>query len=144
MKYIRNNILLLALIAIVSSCGLNNGATYTSNEESPWASEDAWYQSNTSLSDDKTDLFYIVSTNVLSAKDSAGNVVYQSQLAEEDRKAFDAEFRYVEKHFSQSDLKPSTLPLRSIKKYMPLYQRTSAMPSTIIWSIRTTVADLRL
>ena len=103
MKYIRNNILLLALIAIVSSCGLNNGATYTSNEESPWASEDAWYQSNTSLSDDKTDLFYIVSTNVLSAKDSAGNVVYQSQLAEEDRKAFDAEFRYVEKHFSQSD-----------------------------------------
>ena len=103
MKYIWNNILLLALIAIVSSCELNNGATYTSDEESPWASDDAWYQSNTTLSDEKIDLFYIVSTNVLSAKDSAGNVVYQSQLAEEDRKAFDAEFRYVEKHFSQSD-----------------------------------------
>lgn len=102
-KHLKNNIVILALLAIVSSCGFENNAVQISNNESPWESDSAWYHSNTPQSDDKIDLFYIVSTNVLSAEDENGNVAYQSQLTESDRKAFDAEFKYVEKHFSQSD-----------------------------------------
>lgn len=102
-KHLKNNIVILALLAIVSSCDFSNNYAQTSSNESPWESDSAWYHSNTPQSDDKIDLFYIVSTNVLSAEDENGNVAYQSLLNENDRKAFDAEFRYVEKHFSQSD-----------------------------------------
>ena len=103
MKHLKINILLWALLMIVSACGFNNNATQTSENESAWESEEAWYQSDTAVNDDKIDLFYLVSTNVLSAKDSSGNVVYQSQLIEEDRKALGAEMGYAKKHFCQSD-----------------------------------------
>lgn len=102
-KHLKNNIVILALLAIVSSCGFENNAVQISDNDSPWESDSAWYHSNTPRSDDKIDLFYIVSTNVLSAEDENGNILYQTQLNESDRKAFDAEFRYVEKHFCQSD-----------------------------------------
>ncbi len=102
-KHIKNSIVILALLAIASSCNLSNNSAQTSSNESPWESDSAWYLSNTPKSNDKIDLFYIVSTNVLSAEDENSNVAYQSQLTESDRKALDAEFRYVEKHFSQSD-----------------------------------------
>lgn len=103
MKHLKTNILLWALLMLVSACGFNNNATQTSGNKSSWESEEAWYQSDTAVNDDKIDLFYLVSTNVLSAKDSSGNVVYQSQLIEEDRKALDAEMGYAKKHFCQSD-----------------------------------------
>lgn len=103
MKHLKTNILLWALLMLVSACGFNNNATQTSGNESPWESEEAWYQSDTAVNDDKIDLFYLVSTNVLSAKDSSGNLVYQSQLVEEDRKALGAEMGYAKKHFCQSD-----------------------------------------
>ena len=103
MKHLKTNILLWALLVIVSACGFNNNATQTSDNESYWESEEAWYQSDTAVNDDKIDLFYLVSTNVLSAKDSSGNVVYQSQLIEDDRKALGAEMCYAKKHFCQSD-----------------------------------------
>jgi hypothetical protein len=102
-KHIKNSIVILALLAIASSCNLSNNSAQTSSNESPWESDSAWYLSNTPKSNDKIDLFYIVSTNVLSAEDENDNVAYQSQLIESDKKAFDAEFRHVEKHFSQSD-----------------------------------------
>ena len=102
-KHLKNNIVILALLAIVSSCGFENNAVQISDNDSTWESDSAWYHSNTPQSDDKIDLFYIVSTNVLSAEDENGNIIYQTQLNESDRKAFDAEFRYVEKHFCQSD-----------------------------------------
>ncbi len=103
MKHLKTSILLWALLVIVSACGFNNNAAQTSDNESYWESEEAWYQSDTAVNDDKIDLFYLVSTNVLSAKDSSGNVVYQSQLIEEDRKALGAEMGYAKKHFCQSD-----------------------------------------
>ena len=103
MKHLKNNILLWALLMIVSACGFNNNAAQTSGNESYWESKEAWYQSDTTVNDDKIDLFYIVSTNVLSAENENGDPAYQTRLNENDRKAFDAEFRYVEKHFCQSD-----------------------------------------
>lgn len=103
MKRLKINIMLWALLVIVSACGFNNNAAQTSGNESYWKNETAWYQSDTAVNDDKIDLFYIVSTNVLSAEDENGNTAYQTRLNENDRKAFDAEFRYVEKHFCQSD-----------------------------------------
>ena len=103
MKHLKNNTLLWALVMIVSACEFNNNAAQTSDNESYWESEEAWYQSDTTMNDDKIDLFYIVSTNVLSAEDENGDTAYQTRLNENDRKAFDAEFRYVEKHFCQSD-----------------------------------------
>ena len=103
MKHLKSNILLWALVVIVSACEFNNNAVQTSDNESYWESEEAWYQSDTTVNDDKIDLFYIVSTNVLSAEDENGDTAYQTRLNENDRKAYDAEFRYVEKHFCQSD-----------------------------------------
>lgn len=103
MKHLKSNILLWPLVVIVSACEFNNNAAQTSDNESYWESEEAWYQSDTTVNDDKIDLFYIVSTNVLSAEDENGDTAYQTRLNENDRKAYDAEFRYVEKHFCQSD-----------------------------------------
>ena len=103
MKHLKNNILLWALVVIVSACEFNNNAAQPSDNESYWERKEAWYLSDTTVNDDKIDLFYIVSTNVLSAEDENGDTAYQTRLNENDRKAFDAEFRYVEKHFCQSD-----------------------------------------
>lgn len=56
-----------------------------------------------SLDNDKIDLIYLVSTEVLSAKDSANAVVYQSTLSADDRKTIDAELAFAERNFSKGD-----------------------------------------
>ena len=58
LKQLKNNIVILALLAIVSSCNLSNNSAQTSSNESPWESDSAWYLSNTPKSNDKIDLLF--------------------------------------------------------------------------------------
>lgn len=62
----------------------------------PWAEETMWYKAHEDYDANKIDVLYFVSTNVLSAKDSAGQVAWQSQLVAEDVTAIDAELNKVE------------------------------------------------
>lgn len=62
-----------------------------------FATDSSWYQSDTSYDSQKIDVFYLVSTNVLSATDSKGETVWHSQLIPEDRQALQQEIAYVEK-----------------------------------------------
>lgn len=55
------------------------------------------------LDPNKIDLIYLVSTEVLSARDEEGLPLYQSTLSEEDRIFIDGEMAHVERHFSQGD-----------------------------------------
>lgn len=75
----------------------------STEEVSVWADSTMWFESGDSVSADKIDLFYLVSTDVMTTHDSLGNVLYQAVLNEEERAAIGAEFAYVKKHYSQGD-----------------------------------------
>lgn len=96
----------LLSLSILSAC---SGGT-----ETPVAYTPEWYRGssvvsadgsvNTSLLDpDKIDLIYLVSTEVLSARDEEGRPLYQSTLSEEDRLFIDQELDYVARHYDQGD-----------------------------------------
>ena len=70
---------------------------------SQYASAEMWYQSGDTIDQNKIDLFYIVSTEVLSSVDSLGNVSYQAFLTPEDRKAIDGEFAFVQRNYCKGD-----------------------------------------
>lgn len=94
-------ILLLILVSqILLACEAQNQTT-----QSPtyWDANSAWYHSKNAISNDKIDLIYFVSTDVVSAKDENGTVVYRSLLTPEDKKSMDAEFAYVEENIGQKD-----------------------------------------
>ncbi len=63
----------------------------------------AWYQAKDSVCQEKIDLLYLVSTEVVAAKDDDGREVYRARLTAEDRQAIDAELAYVEEHIGQHD-----------------------------------------
>ena len=75
----------------------------TPNKTESWADSTSWYQAKDTVSPDKIDLLYIVSTDVVSATDSNGKVTYLAQLTTDDRQALDAEFAYVEENIAQTD-----------------------------------------
>lgn len=56
-----------------------------------------------SIDANKIDLVYLVSTEVLSAKDENGNIVYQSTLSASDRTAIDGELDFVNNAYCQGD-----------------------------------------
>ncbi len=99
MKFYFKIILSLCLVSYVG-CKAKIAST---EEISVWDDTTMWYQTGDTISEDKIDLFYLVSTEVMSSSDSLGNVLYRALLTEEDRKAIDGEFKYVMKHFSQGD-----------------------------------------
>lgn len=75
----------------------------SAEEPSVWDDSTMWYQTTDTISDDKIDLFYLVSTEVMTSTDSLGNVSYRAFLTADDRKAIDGEFAFVNKHYSQGD-----------------------------------------
>lgn len=73
-----------------------------------------WYRGSSIVSNDgtvnlcaidsnKIDLVYLVSTEVLSAKDSLGNSLYQSMLSDADRVAIDGELDFAMNQFGKGD-----------------------------------------
>lgn len=68
-----------------------------------WQDPDMWYQSASEYDTAKIDVFYFVSTEVLSATDSLGNVAWQSQLTPSDRAAITGEIAWVEQNMFYDD-----------------------------------------
>ncbi len=91
---------LLLAVQLLSAC---DSQTFTTDTKVYWSSDSAWYQSKDSISTDKIDLLYFVSTEVVSAKLSDGSEVYRSQLTAADKQAIDAELAYVEENIGQHD-----------------------------------------
>lgn len=99
MKNFLNIIIALCLVSLVGC-----KAKVTSTEEpSVWADTAMWFQAGDTVCADKIDLFYLVSTDVMTSHDSLGNVVYRAVLNEEERTAIGGEFAYVREHYSQGD-----------------------------------------
>lgn len=73
----------------------NTEYTRSQSEESVWDTPDMWYQSECPFDTAKIDVFYLVSTEVLSATDSLGKEVWQSPLSPSDRTSITGEIAWV-------------------------------------------------
>lgn len=74
-------------------------------EASAWSADSAWYQAQDTVEGDAIDVFYIVSTEVVSAVTETGETSYRALLTADDRNAYTQEFSYVESHYCQTDLR---------------------------------------
>lgn len=70
-----------------------------------WDSPSMWYPSENTTDSTAVDVFYLVSTEVLSATDSTGAVAWQSQLIPSDREAITGELAWVQKHMFHQDFR---------------------------------------
>ncbi len=81
-------------------CGSPYGSTVM---QDTWTADGAWYLSRDTIYPDRPDIFYLVSTNVISTTDSNGREMYRAQLNAADRQVLHAEMAYVEEHIAQRD-----------------------------------------
>lgn len=92
-------------VLALSSC--RNGQSRPSDDQTtqsnPWDSDSLWYDSLNEYDTAKIDVLYFVSTEVLSAKDTAGQTLWQSLLVPEDLVNIDAEIKWVGKNMFYDD-----------------------------------------
>lgn len=74
-----------------------------SPRQSEWSDPQKWYQSGNEFDAEKTDVLYLVSTDVVSATDENGETCWRSRLIEEDMDAIKGEIAWVEKNMFYSD-----------------------------------------
>ena len=78
---------LLALAALVAA------ACSPRQNDCRWADDSSWYRN---AADNDVDVFYIVSTNVLSATDDSGSEVFCANLSDDDRTVMEQEISFVD------------------------------------------------
>jgi len=89
--------LFIATTAVIICCGLlscNGGGDV-------WSSADAWFQyegSNPEPREDWADVFYLVSTNIISERDERGDTLYRASLTSDQKNVLSQEIGYVAKH----------------------------------------------
>lgn len=91
--------LIFSLASIAFSCYLHAEVT----PDCMWAADSLWYHPDTPRDTSKIDVLYFVSTNVLSASDSQGKVVWQSQLTPSDLKSMNKEVSYIVRSMFHDD-----------------------------------------
>lgn len=101
MKKKLNQTIVIVLCMMITT--LQVCCTSRNNNVSVWQSSDMWYQPENASDTTKIDVFYLVSTNVLSASDSLGNVSWRSQLTPTDRKYITAEMSWVSNNMFHDD-----------------------------------------
>lgn len=97
-KTLRTVIAVQLLLVLLCACTGNK-----STAVSVWDNDSLWYRSEAPYDTSKIDVIYYVSTEVLSAKDSLGNVAWQSQLVPTDLAAMQGEIAWVEQNEFYSD-----------------------------------------
>lgn len=91
------------LILSLLAAALLSGCTGAASGPSQWESESMWYDTDDEVDTTLADVFYILSTNVLTAVDSSsGEKSYQAQLTEADRQMMSAELGYADDMFGDS------------------------------------------
>lgn len=68
-----------------------------------YSMENNWYQTGKKYDENKTDVFYILSTRLVKAVDENGNQVFRSTLSAQDRKAMQEEYEYMSTELFDSD-----------------------------------------
>lgn len=69
------------------------------SSSSEYKNSEMWFDSGREIDENLTDVFYIVSTNIISALDSIGGRSYNAFLTEEDKTILDGEINFVNKLF---------------------------------------------
>lgn len=78
------------------------GCANLESNTSEWSDASKWYDTNREVDNNLADVFYIVSTEILEEKDSTGHDTYIGKLTPEERKAYEAEMKYVQNMFGDS------------------------------------------
>lgn len=73
------------------------------DERLDYSSDDYWYQTGEEYDENKIDVFYCLSTTLVSAVDDAGNTVYSSTLSDADREIMKGEYEYMSSVMFDSD-----------------------------------------
>lgn len=68
-----------------------------------YSRENNWYRTGKKYDENKTDVFYILSTRLVKAVDENGNQVFRSTLSVEDRKAMQEEYEYMSTELFDTD-----------------------------------------
>ncbi|MBQ0056355.1 MAG: DUF3089 domain-containing protein [Bacteroidales bacterium] len=94
------------VLAMLCSCG-GNESRLAADVPVWYAGGDAVREDGTidakALDQDKIDLIYLVSTEVIAARDEKGDTVYRSTLCDADRKYIDGEMAYAKRYYSKGD-----------------------------------------
>jgi len=99
------SILLLSSSGLLTAChGESEGTQDNGADHSVWRTDSMWYQTGQTMTDTQIDLFYLVSTEVISSKTITGETSYLAQLWPEERANMDQEFAFAQKAFCQSDI----------------------------------------
>lgn len=89
--------MMLLLAATMASCGVNR-----ENVDSGWGDAGSWYDGIREADTEKADVFYVLSTNVLSSVDSAGVESFNALLGDGEREIMNMEFAYMDDLFGDS------------------------------------------
>ena len=87
--------ILCAIVAIIMIASCNHNGNNSVSEQYEFR--------KTEVSQSKPDIFYIVSTNVATAKDENGNTMYTAELNDTDRFYYEKEMEFVENKIGQGD-----------------------------------------
>lgn len=130
-------LLLLSATLLLSSCFSDNKRQAAEMDEAlaVWSNDSTWYQSEQKPTDEQIDLFYLVSTEVMSSRTSTGEVSYLAQLTSEELDNIKRECAYVDREFCQSD----------INCLAPYYHQFTfeaiGLPASQFFSFYTTVSE---
>ncbi len=93
-------LLLVAALPLFAACDSHTPSSATT---ASWSNDSTWFHPQDTVDPNKPDLIYLVSTNVVSAKNSDGTEAYRAALTASDKQALDAEMAYIEENIGQHD-----------------------------------------
>lgn len=96
-------ILIALAVACIAVTSIPANAGCRRGQESIWAADSLWYRSGLDSDTTNIDVLYFVSTDVLSVRDSRGNVSWQSLLSPADVKAMTSEIDWVARNMFFDD-----------------------------------------
>ncbi|MCQ2310158.1 MAG: DUF3089 domain-containing protein [Paludibacteraceae bacterium] len=76
-------------------------STLTACQHSPWNKSEAWYNTYDSITHE-ADLFYILSTEIISSQDDEGQEVYNAVLTQAERELLDQEASFIASQLGDS------------------------------------------
>lgn len=89
----KNRLLFATLLLATMLCGCST---------SKWADSGNWYATEKVACNNRVDVFYLVSTEILDEKDASGKDAYIGKLTPSERKAIGAEMEYAKQMFGDS------------------------------------------
>ena len=105
---IRMSVVALLAVCCAVACSPRKETVVTPVTVTPWASADDWIRPADAWDSTRLDVFYVVSTNVLSARDAEGHESSRATLCAADRGAMAAEANWVGENMFPGDFNLSS------------------------------------